>query len=64
MKLANMKLVNGILTLCIMLPIWYYLIYKILVLVNGTELMWFLFWVYMPLGLFLKVMTHIIESKE
>lgn len=37
-----------ILSLLITLPIWFYLLYKILKAVNATELMMFLFWIYMP----------------
>ena len=29
-------------------PIWYYLLYKILQAVNASELMWFLYWIYLP----------------
>ena len=37
-----------LLSLFITLPIWYYLLYKLLVSTNASELMFFLFWVYVP----------------
>ena len=29
-------------------PIWLYLLYQIFMRVNASELMWFLYWVYVP----------------
>jgi hypothetical protein len=40
--------------LAIILPIWYYLLYQILRRVEATDLMWFLFWVYVPVNVFLE----------
>jgi hypothetical protein len=43
-------------------PIWYFLLYKILVMVGATELMMFLFWVYAPLG-FVMALAEVILKK-
>jgi len=51
-----------ILSLCITTPIWYYLLYQILVRVNATELMFFLFWVYVPLGIITQILIKICEK--
>lgn len=48
----------------ITLPIWYYLLYQILVRVDASELMFFLFWVYVPLGTLVQAGAKLIESKE
>jgi len=58
-----MKLIANLLGIFIIMPIWYYLFYKILTLVGATELMWFLFWVYLPVGVFTQILTKIVESK-
>ena len=42
------------------LPIWYYLFYQILIRVEATELMMFLFWVYVPFGITFTVVTDVI----
>lgn len=45
------------------LPIWFYLVYKILLAVDATELMWFLFWVYVPTSLLVASMTDMAVKK-
>lgn len=50
-----MKKLNGIIALLLVLPIWYYLLYQILVRVNATELMFFLFWIYIPAAMFTQI---------
>ena len=42
----------------ISLPIWFYLLYKILEAVQASELMWFLYWVYLPANIFI---THVVK---
>lgn len=46
-----MKALVSLLSLLVVLPIWYYLLYQILVRVNASELMFFLFWIYVPVGI-------------
>lgn len=60
----GIKIFNGLLALVITLPIWFYLQYKILVMIQATELMWFLFWVYLPVTIFISVTSKIIEGLE
>lgn len=33
-------------------PIWYYLLYRILIAVHADAPMWIAYWVYVPVGLF------------
>ena len=53
-------IVCGCLTVGVTLPIWLYLVYRILVAVQATELMMFLFWIYLPTTLFAHVLSSII----
>lgn len=41
------------------MPIWFYLVYQVLVRVNATELMFFLFWVYVPVCVIVYVIQKI-----
>jgi len=43
-------------------PIWYYLLYQILVYVHATDLQWFLFWVYFPLGIVLVFLETLLQN--
>lgn len=58
-----MKIISGLLSIFIVTPIWYYLLYQILKRVGATELMMFLFWVYLPVGIFIQILTKVAESK-
>ena len=59
----QISLVSSLASLFVVLPIWYYLLYQILVRVNASELMFFLFWVYVPVGLFVHAVTKMEENK-
>ena len=58
-----MNKVAGLLSLFIILPIWYFLLYRILEAVNATELMWFLYWVYLPVSVFASILIKL-SGKE
>lgn len=58
------KLMGNVIGLLVVTPIWYYLLYKILRAVNASELMMFLFWVYFPAGLLLRVLTELGTSEK
>lgn len=58
----NMKAISSILGLFVVLPIWYYLLYQILVRVNASELMMFLFWVYLPVGIMAAVLSKLADA--
>jgi hypothetical protein len=45
---AALAVLAAVLVLLVTLPIWFYLLYKVLVAVNATDLMWFLYWAYVP----------------
>lgn len=53
------KAVAAILALFVALPIWFYLLYRILELVQATELMWFLYWVYLPVNMLITTIVKL-----
>lgn len=62
MKVA--KAVFAVFYLLITTPIWYYLMYEVLKRVDASELMWFLFWIYFPLGIIGAVLQQVIQLAE
>lgn len=57
------KAITGFISLLVTLPIWYYLMYKILDSVNASELMWFLFWIYVPTSVLASVIAKLGSDK-
>lgn len=47
MKTA-LALLSGFLMICVSMPIWFYLLYKLLAATQASDFMWFMFWAYMP----------------
>jgi hypothetical protein len=58
------RIIAGVLTVCLSLPIWFYLFYKILETVNASELMWFLYWIYVPTALLASILSRIAEGEQ
>ena len=54
----------GILAVLVMLPIWLYLMYWLLRANNAGDLQMFLYWVYVPLALFVGVAMRLMEKKS
>ena len=44
----------GICSLFIVLPLWFYLLYQILVAVNASTPMWVAYFIYLPISLFIS----------
>lgn len=57
-----MKAVIGILSVFIIMPIWFFLLYRILEAVNANELMWFLYYVYVPVSLLVGTLTKVVKE--
>lgn len=57
-----MKTITGLIAIFITMPIWYYLLYQILVRVNASELMMFLFWIYVPAGTLFHILSKLSEE--
>jgi hypothetical protein len=62
MKTAHV--ISALLSLFVSMPIWFYLIYQMLVRVNASELMWFLFWIYVPVSFIASVVTRSIDNAK
>lgn len=51
--------ISTLLGTVIVLPIWYYLLYKLLTATNASELQFFLFWIYVPVSMFTNSITRL-----
>ena len=60
--MKKVKLVSGLITFFLVMPIWYYLMHWMLVKSEAGELQMFLFWVYMPFGIFAGILARIADS--
>ena len=58
------KVVATLLAMFISLPIWFYLLYKILEAVQASELMWFLYWVYLPANIFITLVVKLSSEDD
>lgn len=58
------QLVAAVLGVLICMPIWFYLIYQILVRIEASELMWFLFWIYVPASALVNIIARYIAIGE
>ena len=51
--------IAGLLSLFVVLPIWFYLMFSILKMVEATDVMWLLYWVYVPITALSNVLVKI-----
>ena len=58
------KILAGTLGVCITMPIWFYLLYRILLAIHATEVMWLLYWVYVPVAAFVNILYKIVEQTD
>jgi hypothetical protein len=63
MNKLKLKIIAMILTVFVTMPIWYFLLYRILTAVGATELMWFLYWVYIPVAIVSMIIAKIVEGE-
>jgi hypothetical protein len=54
-----LKTIGALLVVFITLPIWFFLLYKILQAVDASELMWFLYWIYLPVSTLVAVLVKL-----
>lgn len=59
-----MKVIVGLISIFIVMPIWYYLLHYMLVKSEAGDLQMFLFWVYIPFAILAGIITKIIDSIE
>lgn len=53
-----------ILAFLIELPIWFFLIFTILSTIQVDRLVWFLFWVYVPVQIITSILAKIINGEK
>lgn len=53
------RIIAGMLSLFITLPIWFFLMHTLLVFARVDRLVWFLYWVYVPLVLFISTIEKV-----
>jgi hypothetical protein len=51
--------IGGLISLFITIPIWYFLVYSILQAIHADRLVWFLFWIYLPAGIFAQIIEKV-----
>lgn len=59
-----LKIIGALVAIFIGLPITFYLQYQILKRVDASELMWFLFWVNIPVVVFVQSVLKIAEKSS
>lgn len=60
--MKTVKTISTIITVLVSYPIWIWLYYQILLRVQATELMWFLFWIYVPVVILTAVLNAIVVA--
>lgn len=57
-----LAVIDALVTIFIVCPLWYYIVYTLLKAANVDRLVWFLFWIYIPAGIFSRVLTEVIRT--
>ena len=52
----------GSIRILIVQPIWYYLLYKLLEAAHASQLMWFLYLVYLPVSIVLAIVEIAVKE--
>ena len=60
--MSKLKILNGLLAVFVALPIWFYILYQILVAINASELTWFLYWAYVPVSAFIGFVSKLLAE--
>jgi len=58
------QIVAALIGLLVTSPIWFYLLYQLLVRVGASELMFFLFWIYVPTSLFVQFIGRLAAADK
>ncbi len=59
---TKLKVISVTMRLVAVFPIFFYLAYRVLALVEATPFMWYLFWTYIPLVVIASLLAVIIED--
>lgn len=58
-----LKVIAGLIALCVTLPIWFFLLYRVLQAVDASELMWFLYWIYLPANVIVSAVVTMLGKE-
>jgi hypothetical protein len=58
------RVISALIAVFITIPIWFFLMYKVLQAINAGELMWFLYWVYVPFSVVVNIITHMTANSD
>jgi hypothetical protein len=58
-----LRVVAGLLAIFVCLPIWLSLLYGILIRVDASDVMWLLYWVYVPISVLVTYIVRLIDEK-
>lgn len=58
------KAIVAVLSVVVIAPIWYYLLYRVLESVQATPVMWLLYWVYLPVALLCGIINKLLELEK
>lgn len=50
-----------VLGIFVTLPIWFYLMYKVFKIIGATDVMWLLFWIYIPVNILVFILAKIAD---
>ena len=62
--MKGLKIFVGVVGFCITLPIWFYLVYTMLCAIHPDRLIWFLFWIYVPVHLLVAILSAIVTAND
>jgi hypothetical protein len=51
-------------TVLLTLPVWFFLLYSLLTAIHPDRLVWFMFWLYIPLRFSLEILAAIVQASE
>jgi hypothetical protein len=58
----RLRILSGILAVFCTTPIWFYLLHWMLERSGAGDLQWFLFWVYVPVLLFVAILKTVFDG--
>ena len=58
-RISTAQTITGILTLFFALPIWFILLFSILNRVGATDVMWRLYWTYVPVSALATIFARV-----
>lgn len=61
--MKGLKITVALVTILLSLPITFYLQYKVFSIIGATELMWFLFWMNLPILILLQLISKLLDGK-